>query len=396
MHISRQCVPHWARFRWCIANSVVDTITITADFNATAQIAINDGVTIQGGGYKITRADTGVLHRFFKVDTDKTLTIKDLTLHGGAVESEWDQGDIDDGGAIYVLGTLVATNVRFEGNIAYAGAGVFVKTGGEATFTTCTFVNNTASLGSGGGVFVNGDATATFTTCAFSSNSANFGGGVAMGTRAAATFNDCAFNSNSATTNGGGVVVGGTATFTTCAFVNNTASLGSGGGVMVYGNGVTTFYNTAWTGCTGQNCDTCDGNTCEGKDKCAFTCFENWDLNPETDPTDQCSCADISASCGTGKYCDIDVGTCISGPNSIGEKCSSGCNNECISGHCSDYMCVNAGDLAIEATENAELTNVTYTCLVLQLEYNKGCCDNSINEISLPRFPPTAAPTATP
>ena len=109
---------------------------------------------------------------FFNVASDATLTIKDLTLKNG-------HGVV--GGAISVFQgeTLVATNVRFEGNKALIGGGVLVDglnvtMGGEAIFDTCAFDSNSAT--SGGGVYV-AKGKATFTDCDFSSNEATYYGG---------------------------------------------------------------------------------------------------------------------------------------------------------------------------------------------------------------------------
>ena len=370
-------------------NARIPKITITANIAATEELYINYDVLIEGGNFEITRADTtGVCsaasvpescHRFFRA-TNGTLTIKDLTLKDGAVSSKTliEQG----GGAISVKdgGTLKATNVRFYNNTGRNGGGVEVD--GSAAFDTCTFASNEV-FSDGGGVLVRG--TATFQSCVFDSNTAWYGGGVLVTT---------------GTEYGGGVLVTtGTATFTSTNFTSNSANDG-GGGVKV-SSGTARFYNTEWNtegstgGCAVSNahCNTC--MNCQGKDKCAHTCVQVWDLDGGT--TKPCSCATATTYCKSTKgedfYCN-HAGTCSSGRKDLSKRCGSGCNSECKSDHCSEYNeCISADT---PPSETAGLTNVTYTCLAIQEEYNKGCCDTPTGdgEISLRRF--TAAPTATP
>ena len=89
---------------------------------------------------------------------------------------------VRSGGAVYVEGALVATNVEFRRNHAPAGGGVFVQEGGRATLTNCRFFENVAEMAGhagGGGVLTFGATTVT--GCAFIGNTAGGAGGGVYG-----------------------------------------------------------------------------------------------------------------------------------------------------------------------------------------------------------------------
>jgi hypothetical protein len=126
---------------------------------------------------------------------------------------------IGGGGTLGKGGTLIVKGVTlqngYDSDIADYGGAVALN-GGSATFSSCSFVNNTAV--GGGAVFV-----------------------TAFGGVGSVTFLSCSFVKNTATSLRGGAVLvaSGSAAFSSCSFVKNTvASYELGGAVYVLGGSV--------------------------------------------------------------------------------------------------------------------------------------------------------------
>lgn len=112
------------------------TITLGVD-----ELTIDKSLQILGPGeakLKIT-SDMGGL---FYVAPGATLTMSDVTLHGG-----YSNGDGGGGGGILSLGTLSLTRVTFSDCTAYdRGGAIFHSNGGALTLTNCSFVGNTSEF----------------------------------------------------------------------------------------------------------------------------------------------------------------------------------------------------------------------------------------------------------
>jgi hypothetical protein len=165
-------------------------------------------------------------------------TVSDCTFSGNAA--------VFSGGGMqnWTAGTVV-TNCLFSGNSVDEaetpsfGGGMTNGLQSTTIVTDCTFTGNTAREG---GAMGNQEATPTVTGCDFSDNVAFFGGAVENFTNGDATFTDCTFTNNSAlvSAEGTGGRGGGMAnrdcqpTVQSCSFIGNT-SVRSGGAMRNIG-----------------------------------------------------------------------------------------------------------------------------------------------------------------
>jgi hypothetical protein len=159
-------------------------------------------VKIDGSGHAIL--DGRGTSTMFSIDAGGTLIVKGVALQNGYV------GGYGSGGAVFVGGgSATFSSCSFVQNTAIDGGGAVYLGGGSATFSSCLFVNNT-----GGGAY----------------GEDGNGGVVLVLYGGSATFSSCSFVNNTATdqADGGGAVYvgGGSATFSSCSFVKNTAILG--------------------------------------------------------------------------------------------------------------------------------------------------------------------------
>ncbi len=207
-------------------------IKATTDSGNSGEITIGRNLTIKGKTEKtsdILNANKNEggksAHRIFKVASGKTLTLENLTLKGGIVDTFGEQG----GGAIYAEGQLTMMNCTVTGNrIAATGGsnGGGICAGSTLTMTDCIVTDNTADDTDGWG-----------------------GGGIyAVGTL---TMTNCSITNNRTLCNGGGVYAGGTLSMTSCTMSDNKAQYsgtGSGSGGGIYTTGSLTMTGGAVTG----------------------------------------------------------------------------------------------------------------------------------------------------
>ncbi len=137
------------------------------------------------------------------------------------------------GGAIFHgSGAGLFVRLHFENNIAESG-GAFLGEGfggsRDVEFVDCTFVDNTALIGSGGGLALNGNEF-LINRCTFSGNHAVGGGALDVQSWSSngAVILDSSFVNNSATHSGGGISSMGSTTIERCMFESNTALKGGG------------------------------------------------------------------------------------------------------------------------------------------------------------------------
>ena len=153
------------------------TFALTQVNNTTANgsnglpvIALNDNLTIVGNGDKIERSNTAPVFRFFEVASGATLTLNDMTLHGGSATN--------GGGGIYSAGTLTVSGCTICGNSAEFGGGIYDA--GLGSGVTCTIQNSTISRNSatlGGGIYDIGSYV-TISASTITKNTAADGGGI--------------------------------------------------------------------------------------------------------------------------------------------------------------------------------------------------------------------------
>ena len=122
-------------------------------------------------------------------------------------------------GSFFVVeGSLTAEGISLKNGVARGtggnNGGAF-RTDGSATFTRCSFINNSAPAGDGGVAHVYAHASATFTSCSFAQNSAHAGGGAVDVYLGTARFVNCSFevDNRGAALKYNGIYDGGTITF---------------------------------------------------------------------------------------------------------------------------------------------------------------------------------------
>jgi predicted outer membrane repeat protein len=158
-------------------------------------ITITKGtVTIDGGGHAIL--DGRGTSQLFYIGGG-TLIVKGVTLQNGHDGDGHNYG----AGAVYVdSGSATFSSCSFVGNTATdcdedGGGAVYVDSG-SATFSSCSFVSNTGDDDEdGGAVFVN-DGLATFSSCSFVNNTAGDGGGAVSVYSGSARFVNCSFEAD--------------------------------------------------------------------------------------------------------------------------------------------------------------------------------------------------------
>ena len=138
--------------------SGVTTVTLTS-----AQIDLNKNLTINGGtGVTITRGGATEF-RLFLVGTGFTVDMTNLTLTNGG-------GPAASGGAIRSNGTLRLAQCVFSGNAALSAGAIF-SAGPLLTAVDCTFTGGSLAGGAGSAVYLDAGQSATFTGCTFTDNS---------------------------------------------------------------------------------------------------------------------------------------------------------------------------------------------------------------------------------
>ena len=286
----------WKKFKEAVkAAGDGAVITVKGEIKATnatdnsGEIVIDKDLTVKGkngAGSDILNANktTGgkTAHRIFKTEAGKTLTLENLTLKGGIVDTFGEPG----GGAIYAEGQLTMMNCTVTGNrIAanggsngggicagstltmtdcivtdntaddtdgWGGGGIYAV--GTLTMTNCSITNN-RTLCNGGGVYAEG--MLSMTSCTMSDNKAQYSGtgsgsGGGIYAKGSCTMTGGAVTGNEAKSNGngGGIYIGGTGSFTmTSGTVNNNeTALGDGGGIYIDGTASLTMTGGTLTG----------------------------------------------------------------------------------------------------------------------------------------------------
>ncbi|MCY4061140.1 MAG: right-handed parallel beta-helix repeat-containing protein [Chloroflexi bacterium] len=133
----------------CPAGRGADTIRLTADITLVRELPpIVSTISIEGAGYSISGHDA---HRIFHVESEGTLTIRDITLTRGFAKR---------GGAILNHGVLNIFSSQLNDNNATHGGAIY-NAGGALTVETSSLDGNKVegnAEGAGGAIFNRGDA----------------------------------------------------------------------------------------------------------------------------------------------------------------------------------------------------------------------------------------------
>ena len=216
----------------CPAGRGADTITLTKDITLDSGLPkITSNIAIEGNGYTISG---GNRYRIFYNDGG-ALTIKDLTMTKGYVESELirnEDGTLKAstansiGGAIYnANGTVSISRSIFSDNSTESDGGA-VYNEGELSISGSSFSRNSADK-DGGAIYNNGELSISDSN--FSRNSAGDGGAIANWEEL--SISDSAFSRNSA--DDGGAIVNASE----LSIISSVFSYNSRGAIANWGSG---------------------------------------------------------------------------------------------------------------------------------------------------------------
>lgn len=152
------------------------------------------------------------------------------------------------GGAIYVTasGNLTLKNCVFKDNsAAYNGGALYIATSGKVTATGCTFGESghpNSSTKQGGAIFVGGTLDAT--DCAFAYNNATTQGGAIEVSNGSLTTVGCTFTGNTSTSHGSSIETANASVvkLSQCVFLDN---ISSNSAADLYIGGTTSLYANA-------------------------------------------------------------------------------------------------------------------------------------------------------
>jgi len=230
----------------------VGTYTLTDSFasysGATGLPQITSAITIDGNGATIDRSG-GNVFRLFAVSNTGNLTLNDLALTDGAMNS-----DVGGGGIYNAGGTVTISDSQLSGHSGTnsQGGGAIRASGGTTTINSSILTGNQASNSNGGGgLYADNSATVTINDSTLSGNTASNtnGGAIKIGSGSNnVTLNRSTLGATN-TANGGAALAidAGSVTLNNVTVSGNTAQSAGGGGL--YNNGGTlTLNNTTVTG----------------------------------------------------------------------------------------------------------------------------------------------------
>jgi Ca2+-binding RTX toxin-like protein len=250
------------------------TITGTQeDAAAQGDLDVTEGrLTISGAGESESIIHANYVDRVFDVHSGATLDLTGITISGGGVTM-----DADDGGGIHNRGTLTLTDSILTDNTAVKGGGIWtngtlqmvgvtvtdnlsrygggvLSSGGDTEIDLSTFQENTAHHG--GGIRAEGGGVLLIQRTTFRENvgswpgSSGYGGAVDIGS-VRTTVDSSSFVSNLARYSGGAIIVNTTTDrrveVTNSTFTQNEANQSYGGAIYV-GSGLINLVNCTITG----------------------------------------------------------------------------------------------------------------------------------------------------
>jgi len=269
---------------WQYAKQTIGNATGTLDPNGTIYIAngnytgtknqnitITKNMTIIGQNQNTTIINAENITRIFTINNGITITLKNLTLqngnsnNGSAIYNEGTLIISDStftgnnateyyGGTIYNTGTLTVSDSTFKHNNANVGGAITNWGSGNTTITSSSLYNNTAISGSGGAIFnYGGSAAMTITDSTLYNNTASSSGGAIFNNGANMAITDSTLYNNTALHGGAISNQGGIITIINSTLYNNTAykNAPEGGSYFSYGGAI---YNIHASIVTITNC----------------------------------------------------------------------------------------------------------------------------------------------
>ncbi|SHG48452.1 right-handed parallel beta-helix repeat-containing protein [Geodermatophilus nigrescens] len=218
------------------------------DVAATGDLDVTGHLVVEGRGATV---DAARLDRVFDVKPGASLTLRQVTVTGGAVSGTPSATGGASGGGVLNAGTLVVDRSTVTGNTATrAGGGIEATAGSTTTVTRSTLSHNAtgAAPGNGGGLHLTGTGTVSVDRSTVTGNTAAAeGGGLWNSATGTMTVSRTVVSGNTASgaaaDNGGGGLFndGGSLTVDRSEVRDNaaTGTAGSGGGLFTNGGSLT-------------------------------------------------------------------------------------------------------------------------------------------------------------
>lgn len=189
-------------------------------------LTVNKTITLTGvsSATTIIHAVTG--QRVITVTSGHTLRLENLTLTGGQTGN--------DGGGVYVDGSLQIVNCLIADNSARFGGGVYQWNTGRVDIIGSRIERNQASA-DGGGLYINGDAALT-NTLVLTNTASRHGGGLHVITGRADVLGGRFAGNRAVSGNGGGISLNKAINVSGTQIISNTAG-GDGGGLLQWDSG---------------------------------------------------------------------------------------------------------------------------------------------------------------
>lgn len=173
-----------------------------------------------------------------RVDASGNATFNNCTFSNNSVTSH--------GGVFYVAGTVTVNGCTFTDNAASGNGGaLYIVSGGTVTANGCTFGESghpNSSTKQGGAIFVGGTLDAT--DCAFAYNNATTQGGAIEVSNGSLTTVGCTFTGNTSTSHGSSIETANASVvkLSQCVFLDN---ISSNSAADLYIGGTTSLYANA-------------------------------------------------------------------------------------------------------------------------------------------------------
>jgi hypothetical protein len=168
-----------------------DVVVVLAGTYHERNLSVPAGVTLRAasGDEGLVIVDGSGLGRvLLTIEAGSAAVIEDLVVRGGLA----DKG----GGLLCSNNSPVVRRVRFEGNTADYGGGLYVTGYAQPHLEDCDFVGN-VSRSVGGGALLTGDSHAVLTGCLFDANeAATAGGGFCVSSGAVVDLDRCTLVAN--------------------------------------------------------------------------------------------------------------------------------------------------------------------------------------------------------
>ena len=212
---------------------------------ALGDLNVKDDIIITGGGEASTIIDANGIDRVFNIATGVSVTLSHLSIVNGDFTV-----DPPVGGGILNRGNLNLNGVKFQNNTAGNGGAIYNLSNITATNVV---LSGNGSLGYGGAIYNDSDANLNMTYSDVSGNYAQAAGGGIYISGGVTSLSSVAVDNNTAVQCGGGVQNVGIFIISDSSITNNTSDDGGGIGVQV--NGSVEIINCIFSGNSAQGTD---------------------------------------------------------------------------------------------------------------------------------------------